>query len=391
MKTRIPTLRYTITIGPREDLGTRKPMIAALTARMRRERARAAARWIDNPARLRRKRAGLLARVAYNPRPVPFCSRVVRTEAFPGYLRKTLSLQINPDDRTGAYLYLPRHASPRNRVPALLGLHEHGGQWLLGGAKLAQIEGMPKAFRDYQDRCYGGQPPADYFAANGFAVLAIDQFGFGSRALWRTGEPPYHNGRTPISPAQDLQLRLRMRHEHFWLHRALLVHGVTEAEISLYDNRRSIDFLESIPEIDPDRIGAFGLSVGSMWTHHIAALDERVKAAAPVCWSGDYGDMLERDGARVLGVHFLLPGVNAECHIPEFVALTHPRAMLIINGTQDTMYTLDNQKRTRREVLKVARLQKRQDRLRWHFFEGPHCFHPPAQQLALEFFREFLR
>lgn len=385
-----PELRYVVHIGPKEELGTRAPMVRVLTDRMELFRKRESAKWIGNPQKTRLKRAQLLKLLSYNPPPVPLRPRLLREEKFPAYLRRTYRLQINPDDQTEAFLYLPRDASQKKPAPALVGIHEHGGQFVLGKVKLCHIEGMPRAFRNYQEMCYSGQPPADFFAANGFAIVVIDQLGFGGRGLWRNGEKPYHNARLPITSAADMQFRLRMRYEQFWLHRALLANGVTEAEISLYDNRRSIDFLESIPEIDSRRIGAFGLSVGSMQCHQLAAFDPRVKASVRVCWSGDMGEMIKRDGPRVLGVQFLLPGVNAECHVPELVALSYPNAALIINGKRDTMYSLANQEKTRRETLCLAKLQGRGDKVRWIFFDGPHCFHPPQQRQALQFFQQFL-
>jgi len=383
-------LRYEIRIGPREELGTRAPTILALAKRMRRHRLRATAGWIGHPRKTARKRAELLARVAYNPPPVPFRARMLQEEQFPEFVRRTYRLQINPDDETEAYLFLPRHASRSDPVPVLLGLHEHGGQLLLGKVKLTRIEAMPRTFVRYQQMCYGGQPPADCFAANGFAVFVIDQFGFGSRAYWKPGEPPYHNGKTPLNAKRDLDLRLRMRYEHLWGHKALLAHGVSEAEIALHDNRRSIDFLETIPEVDATRLGAFGLSVGCMWTHHLAAFDPRVKASARVCWSGDFEPMLRVNGPRALGVNFLLPGINAECHVPELVALSTPNAVLIQNGRRDALYPFEAQERCRRDTLRLAKLQGRERAVRWSYFDGPHCFHPPQQAEALEFFREFL-
>jgi dienelactone hydrolase len=365
-------------------------MVNRLAARMESERRKAAGQWAVDPAAIRRKRQELLARLTYNPDPVSLRPRLLREERFPAFIRRTYRLQINPDDETGAYLHLPRHASRKQPVPVLLGLHEHGGQWLLGKAKLTGIEGMPRTFREYQDRCYGGQLPADYFASNGFAVLTIDQLCFGSRALWRRGEKPYHNGRTPISAAADLQLRLRMRYEQSWLHRALLTNGVIESEICLYDNRRSIDFLETIPEVDANRLGAFGLSMGCMHCHHVAAFDQRIKASVRSCWSGDFNIMIGQDGPRGLGTQFMFAGINAECHVPELVALSHPNAVLISNGKQDTLYPLAAQEKCRRETMQLAKGAKRGDKVRWSYFDGPHCFHPPQQREALDFFREFL-
>ncbi|MBI4024558.1 MAG: hypothetical protein HY360_06225 [Verrucomicrobia bacterium] len=390
MKRNVAELQYLIRIGPKEDLGTRAPMLGALAERMRRYRTHKAAQWIGDPHKTAAKRAELLAQVAYNPPPVPFRARTLGEERFPLFIRRTYRLRINPDDETEAFLFLPRNASRRTPVPVLLGLHEHGGQLLLGKVKLTCIKAMPRTFLRYQRMCYGGQPPADYFASNGFAVFVMDQFGFGSRAYWKNGEPPYHNARTSISAAEDLAIRLRMRYEHLWGHKALLAHGVSEAEITLYDNRRSIDFLEDIPELDASRLGAFGLSVGCMWTHHIAAFDPRVKASVRVCWSGDYGLMLERDGPRVLGTNFLLPRINSECHVAELVALSDPSAALILNGRRDSLYPWTAQEKTRKQIMRIAARQRRTQTLRWVYFDGPHCFHPPQQLEALQFFQKFL-
>lgn len=54
--------------------------------------------------------------------------------------------------------------------------------------------------------------------------------------------------------------------------------------------RRAITFLEERPEVDPGRIGVFGISMGGKLTTDLAGIDERVKAAVPVY--GGAGDIL---------------------------------------------------------------------------------------------------
>jgi hypothetical protein len=50
--------------------------------------------------------------------------------------------------------------------------------------------------------------------------------------------------------------------------------------------RRGLTFLESRTEVDPQKLGVFGISVGGTLTWSIAALDSRVKAAAPIYGCG---------------------------------------------------------------------------------------------------------
>lgn len=383
----MPLLRYTTVIRDQENLGTRKPAIGRLARRADQLRWAAAEEWISTPMLLARKRRELAARLAFVPEKTPLKPKLLGTEKYPLYIRRSYRLQINPDDATEAYLYLPRHAAKDRPVPALIGLHEHGGMFALGRTKLAEVPKLVPVFRKYQESAYGGQAPADFFAARGFAVVVIDQLGFGSRALWKDGEPPFFRGTVPLSAQRELQIRLRMRNDQFALHRALLAYGITEAEISLYDNRRTVDFLETIPEIDAARIGAFGLSMGGMHLHQLAAFEPRIKASVRVCWSGEFAPILRRSGPRPLSPHLLLPGINAECHVAELVALSYPSPALILNARGDRMYPSESQKLTRKRILHYLSLQGDRRRVQWRGFSGGHSFPPPEQARAWKFFQ----
>jgi pimeloyl-ACP methyl ester carboxylesterase len=52
---------------------------------------------------------------------------------------------------------------------------------------------------------------------------------------------------------------------------------------AIYDNTRAIDLLQSLPEVDPNRIGCIGHSLGGHNTLFTAAFDQRIKAAVTSC------------------------------------------------------------------------------------------------------------
>jgi hypothetical protein len=60
--------------------------------------------------------------------------------------------------------------------------------------------------------------------------------------------------------------------------------------------RRAITFLERQPEVDPDRIGIYGHSMGGKLTTDTAGIDKRVKVAVPSCGGG--GDMHRPGGEQ---------------------------------------------------------------------------------------------
>ena len=60
--------------------------------------------------------------------------------------------------------------------------------------------------------------------------------------------------------------------------------GRNTARFEIWDGMRAIDYLQSRPEVDPERIGCTGNSGGGTQTTYLMALDDRIRAAAPSCY-----------------------------------------------------------------------------------------------------------
>lgn len=69
--------------------------------------------------------------------------------------------------------------------------------------------------------------------------------------------------------------------------------GVTWSGVMFLDDIRTVDYLVTRPEVDPERIGCCGLSVGGFRAAWLAGLDARIKAAVVVGWMSTAGEMLE--------------------------------------------------------------------------------------------------
>ncbi len=99
-----------------------------------------------------------------------------------------LSWQLPYGPPTEAVFLKPSGAT--GRLPAVIGLHDHGGNKYFGWRKIAQIgDSLHPLMKEHRDHYYGGVSWANELARRGFAVLVHDAFAFASRRV-RVGDLP---------------------------------------------------------------------------------------------------------------------------------------------------------------------------------------------------------
>jgi len=106
--------------------------------------------------------------------------------------------------------------------------------------------------------------------------------------------------------------------------------------IQLWNSIRAVDFVSSLPDVDPDRIGCTGESGGGTQTFILSAVDHRVKVNAPVCMISAImqGGCVCENG----------PLWRIDSNSVEIGALMAPRPMMMIAATGDwTKETMDRE------------------------------------------------
>jgi Acetyl xylan esterase (AXE1) len=155
--------------------------------------------------------------------------------------------------------------------------------------------------------------------------------------------------------------------------------------------RRGLDYLETLPQVDPQRIGVTGLSGGGWQTITLSALDERVSAMVEVAGFGSYETNLTRpmDTQEVEeDATDLIKGFD----YPFLVAMRAPRPTLLIHNQQDDCcflapfvkpYVFD-------QVQPFFRLYHAEKALRWYenVDPGTHNYQLDNRQQAYAFFAE---
>ncbi len=125
--------------------------------------------------------------------------------------------------------------------------------------------------------------------------------------------------------------------------------GFTPAGVEAWNSIRALDYLESRPEVDRQRLGMTGRSGGGSYTWTVAALDERVRAAAPVAGITDLRNQVV-DGC-VEGHCDCMFFVNTyRWDFAQMAALIAPRPLLVVNTDSDSIFPLDGVVRLHAQV-----------------------------------------
>ncbi|MEX2120285.1 MAG: prolyl oligopeptidase family serine peptidase [Pirellulales bacterium] len=166
--------------------------------------------------------------------------------------------------------------------------------------------------------------------------------------------------------------------------------GYTPAGVEAWNGIRALDYLESRPEVDAERLGITGRSGGGAYSWWVAALDDRIKAAVPVAGITDLENHVI-DGC-VEGHCDCMYMVNTyRWDYAQVAALVAPRPLLIANTDKDPIFPLDGVQRIHQKVREIYRLYGAGDKLGLQISEGPHKDTQELQVATFHWFNRFLK
>lgn len=261
---------------------------------------------------------------------------------------ENLQFQSMPGLYITANLYLPAKATRPS--PAILYVCGHGPVITNGVSYGNKVT--------YQHH-------GEWFARNGYVCLVLDTIQLGE--LLGVHHGTYREG--------------------MWWWNA---RGYTPAGVEAWNGIRALDYLATRPEVDSSRFGVTGRSGGGAYSWWIAALDERVKVAAPVA------------GITDLRNHVLDGVVEGHCDCmfmvntyrwdyAQVAALVAPRPLLIVNTDNDSIFPLDGVQRVHRKVRAIYDLYRFNSHLGLVIGPGPHKDTQDLQMPVFRWFNRFLK
>ncbi|MBA3484367.1 MAG: dienelactone hydrolase family protein [Pirellulales bacterium] len=256
--------------------------------------------WTERRAELKHKFLDLI-RDAHKPERVPLELKVHESVVVDdAYERRLISYQVEAGERSRAFVGVPLNLS--GKAPGIVALH---GTFERG---IEQAAGLV----DNPDKAY-----LDHLCRRGYVVIAPEHFVSGDRV---PPEGPYDTA------------RFYKKHSEW-----------TAVGKFTYEHSIAVDVLAAMDEVDPERLGVMGHSLGGHGAIFLAAYDDRLKAAACNCGASFFRhnpgvENWSRDRWYVYFKHIrpgLLKGELPPIDFHEIIALIAPRAFLDVSGMND--------------------------------------------------------
>jgi dienelactone hydrolase len=289
---------------------------------------RTLAEWEAHKQKLRAQilfAAGLIPSPTKNPlNPVIF-GRIEHSD----YSIEKVYLETLPGYYLCGNLYRPRGRA--GKFPGVLAPHGH---WDYGRLEHQALISVPL-------RCIN-------LAKQGYVAFSYDMVGYND-----TIQTPHDFG----SPREQL-----------W--------GFGTLGLQLWNSIRAQDFLESLPDVDPQRLAVTGESGGGTQTFLLAAVDDRVKYDAPV----NMISAIMQGGGQCENA----PGLRFDTFNVEIGAMMAPRPMLMVAATGD--WTKNTPREEYPAVRSIYELYGRADNLEMVQIDAPHNYNQASREAMYSFF-----
>ena len=326
-------------------------------------------------------RGKLLDLLHYAPLPCDPAAETVERVDCGDYVREKVWFNTTPEVRVPAFVLVPKHAP--KRAPAIVALHDHGGFYLWGKEKIVALPDENPVLADFRRQYYGGRSIAIELVREGYVVVIIDMFYWGERRMLLDEDPADWRERPASLPRERIQaFNSRAGQNEQLVGRTIYAAGFTWPGVMFWDDLRTVDYLLTRPDVDARRIGCVGLSVGGLRSCHLAALDERIRAAVVVGWMASFPAQLKKHIRNTIGHTKVVPGLYQHLDYPDVASLAMPTPMLVINGTKDGLFDLEGVKASFAKLNACYAKAGVTDHCRTRFYETPHEFNAEMQAEA---------
>ena len=274
----------------------------------------------------------------------PLKPQTLEVRDFPNYRREKFVFESRPGVGVLGYLLTPKSArAPHPAVICIPG-HGRGVDDLVGIDEKGQDRTVKVAYQyDY----------AIQVAEHGMAAVAIEPMSFGCRRDAKT-----------IARSLDASVCQPTAGS------ALLL-GQTIIGWRVHEVMRTIDWIETRPELDAKRVGCMGCSGGGMATQFAAAVEPRIRAALVSCYLNTFRDCVMSISHCIDNY---IPGILNYAEMYDVAGLIAPRPLWVESGERDNIFPIAASRASFARVQKIYEVFGAADRTGQEVHDGPHGF-----------------
>lgn len=274
----------------------------------------------------------------------PLKPQTLEVREFPNYRREKFIFESRPGVGVLGYLLTPK--SGKAPHPAVICIPGHG-------RGVDDIVGIDEKGQDRTVKVPYEYDYAVQVAEHGMAAVAIEPMSFGCRRDAKT-----------IARSLDASVCQPTAGS------ALLL-GQTIIGWRVHEVIRTIDWIETRPELDAKRVGCMGCSGGGMATQFAAAVEPRIKAALVSCYLNTFRDCVMSISHCIDNY---IPGILNYAEMYDVAGLIAPRPLWVESGERDNIFPVAASRASFARVQKIYEVFGAADRTGQEIFDGPHGF-----------------
>jgi dienelactone hydrolase len=297
------------------------------------------------------------------------------------YIREKVYFNTTPDIRVPAFVLVPKGL--KKPAPGIVALHDHGGFYLWGKEKLVETDDEHPVLTQFKKDYYSGRSTACELVRQGYVVI--------ERRMLLDDDPADWRDRPKTMTEQRVnEFNQRAGRNEDLVARSIYTTGITWPGIIFWDDMRTVDYLVSRPEVDKNRIGCVGLSVGGFRACHLTALDERIKAGVVVGWMTSFPTQIKTKIRYTIGYTMLMPGLYHLMDYPDVASMAMPRSLLVINGSKDGLFDLGGVQHCFEKLNACYKKAGVPERIKTRMYDTPHEFNAEMQAEAWEWLKRWV-
>jgi dienelactone hydrolase len=277
----------------------------------------------------------------------PLSSQTLEVRDFPGYRREKFVFESRPGVPVLGYLLLPTQAiAAKTPVATAICIPGHG-------RGVDDIVGIDEHGNDRTQKVTYQYDFAIQAVEHGLAAVAIEPMGFGCRRDARNKAKGL--GQKACEPVAGAALLL----------------GQTMIGWRVWDVMRTIDWIETRPELDAKRVGCIGISGGGTCTLFSTALEPRIKAAMVSGYLNTFRACVMSIGHCIDNY---VPGMLNWAEMYDVAGLIAPRPLFSEAGEVDDIFPIAASVESYNKVKAVYEVFGAGAEVQQETFPGPHSF-----------------